>query len=263
MAFASTPRNSTARLDPRLHTFVLVHGGMYGGWGYRCLAEVLRSRGHVVFTPTLTGYGDRSHLGTSFPIETFVADVANVLVYEDLHDVVLVGHSQAGILLPLVAKAVTERLAAIVWLAGVVLADGERRIDEDAADMSVATRAARAERDRGAPIERVRELFLDSVLHDGTPEQRAWVLERLGASSDAIRSEPSRLSEFLALGLPTGYVHATDDRSLSLDLQRRFVGRLPGCQAVEVDAGHSLMITAPEATSVALERLATNLKTTS
>jgi pimeloyl-ACP methyl ester carboxylesterase len=233
---------------------------MYGGWGFRWLADALRSRGHAVFTPTLTGYGDRGHLGTSFPIETFVADVAQVLFYEDLRDAVLVGHSQGGILLPLVAQAVTARVAAAVWLVGVVLADGERRIDEDTADMSVATRAARAEQERGAPIERVRELFLDSVIHDGTPEQRAWVFERLGASSETIRSEPSRLSEFLALGLPTGYVHATDDRSLSLDLQRRFAARLPGCRAVEVDAGHSLMITAPEATAAALERLATSLR---
>jgi pimeloyl-ACP methyl ester carboxylesterase len=75
-------------------TYVLVHGGGHGGWCYGKVARGLRSRGHEVHTPTLTGVGERSHLvGPSVDLDTHITDITAVLHYEDLRDVIVVGHS--------------------------------------------------------------------------------------------------------------------------------------------------------------------------
>ena len=76
--------------------FVIVHGGFGGGWEWTPVAELLRERGHVVFTPTLTGMGERSHLGPWFGLGTHIDDVVAVLEFEDLHNVVLCGASYGG-----------------------------------------------------------------------------------------------------------------------------------------------------------------------
>src|SRR6266516_7630692 len=78
-------------------TFVLVHGAWHGGWCWGKVATTLRGRGHTVFTPTQTGLGERSHLlSKSITLDTFVEDIVNVLKFEDLKDVILVGHSFGG-----------------------------------------------------------------------------------------------------------------------------------------------------------------------
>jgi len=78
------------------HTFVLVHGAWHGGWCWRRVANLLEQGGHKVFTPTLTGLGERSHLlRAGIDVSTHIADVVNVLKWERLSDVVLCGHSSA------------------------------------------------------------------------------------------------------------------------------------------------------------------------
>ena len=104
-------------------TFVLVHGGGHGGWCWQRVARELRTAGHDVHTPTFTGFGERHHLAAE-SFGTFVTDVANVLEFEDLTDVVLVGHSMGGTIIPRVAERVPERIGTVVWLAAVVTHDG-------------------------------------------------------------------------------------------------------------------------------------------
>jgi pimeloyl-ACP methyl ester carboxylesterase len=108
-------------------TFVLIAGGWRGGWSVTPLARKLRALGHDVFTPTLTGLGERVHLaGSARPnLETHIADIANVLTYEDLHDVVLCGHSYAGMVVSGVADLLPERIAALVYVDAFVPKDGE------------------------------------------------------------------------------------------------------------------------------------------
>ena len=98
--------------------FVLVHGAWHGGWCCTKLAPLLRAGGHQVYTPTLTGLGERSHLLTpEVGLDTHVRDVAAVLEYEDLRDVVLVGHSYGGMVITAVAAAdAARRLAHLVYL---------------------------------------------------------------------------------------------------------------------------------------------------
>ena len=81
-------------------TYVLVHGGGHGGWCWQRLAPALRAAGHEVYTPTLTGLGERAHLvHCDVDLDTHITDVTSMLLYEDLTDVILVGHSYGGMVI--------------------------------------------------------------------------------------------------------------------------------------------------------------------
>lgn len=107
-------------------TFVLVHGGWCGGWWMSKLARELRSRGAEVFAPTLTGLGDREHLATpEVGLGTHIQDVLAVLHYEDLRDVVLVGHSYGGAVVTGVADRARDRIQRLVYFDAFILRDGQ------------------------------------------------------------------------------------------------------------------------------------------
>src|SRR5215470_11755391 len=90
------------------YNFVLVHGAWHGGWCWRRVADRLRAGGHLVFTPTLTGLGERAHLlRAGIGLATHITDVVNVFTWEGLSDVVLCGHSYGGFIISGVADAVT------------------------------------------------------------------------------------------------------------------------------------------------------------
>jgi pimeloyl-ACP methyl ester carboxylesterase len=236
-------------------TFVLVHGGGHGGWCWQPTARLLRSRGHEVYAPTLTGFGERSHLDTSsVTFETFVTDVVNVLWFEDLHDVVLVGHSMGGVVVPRVAEAVPERIRRVVWLAAVVTADTESLLQAVPQSPWIA-RAVVIGPDGTAHTDP--ELILDANIHDGTEQQRRFVHDRHVAYPPHALVEPGRLSSFLELGLPTGYVVAADDRTIEPPIARGFAERLPGCLRAEIPGGHDCMVTRPEEVAAVLETMAT------
>ncbi len=111
-------------------TFVLVHGGWDGGWAWHQVAPLLRAAGHEVFTPTLTGLGERVHLRhPGITMDTHMQDIVNVLAYEDLHAVVLVGWSYGGAVITGVAERAPERLAHLVYLDAFVPQDGQSIAD--------------------------------------------------------------------------------------------------------------------------------------
>ena len=98
-------------------TFVLVHGAWHGGWCWRRVAPALRAAGHDVLTPTLTGLGERAHLlSPAVDLATHVQDILAVLYYEDLREVVLVGHSYAGMVVTAVSSRAPERIDGPVYL---------------------------------------------------------------------------------------------------------------------------------------------------
>src|SRR5262245_50424689 len=106
--------------------FVLVPGAWTGAFVWHKVAPLLRAAGHDVYAVTCTGFGDRVHLASAaIDLDVFVTDVVNVLEYEDLHDVVLVGHSFGGIIITGVAERAPERLARLVYLDADLTADGQ------------------------------------------------------------------------------------------------------------------------------------------
>lgn len=111
-------------------TFVLVPGMWLGGWAWRDVAEPLRAAGHTVYPLTLTGLGERSHLGgPQVMLDTQITDVVNVLHYEDLRDVLLVGHSFAANVIAGAADRVPERLARLIYVDTWPLPEGVAHVD--------------------------------------------------------------------------------------------------------------------------------------
>src|SRR3954454_23529514 len=115
-----------ASAQPKPVTFLLVHGAWHGGWCWKNLTPLLRSAGHQVLTPTLTGLGDRAHLlSAEVDLTTHITDVSAVLEYEDLRDVVLVGHSYGGMVIAGVAERARARVAQLVYLDAFLPEDGK------------------------------------------------------------------------------------------------------------------------------------------
>lgn len=113
---------------------MLVHGGGHGGWCYQRLAALLRAAGHEVYAPTLTGVGERVHLlSPEVSLDTHITDITNVITYEDLQQVILVGHSYAGMVITGVADRVLQqsasRLSWLVYLDAAIPVNHESLVD--------------------------------------------------------------------------------------------------------------------------------------
>src|SRR4051812_36648957 len=125
-------------------TYVLVHGGGHGGWCYQRLAPMLRDAGHDVYAPSLTGLADRAHLLTGdTDLDTHVTDVVNLLAYEDLNDVILVGHSYGGMVITGVADRAADRVGHVVYLDAANPEDGQSLEDVAGPMMALARQAGR------------------------------------------------------------------------------------------------------------------------
>jgi pimeloyl-ACP methyl ester carboxylesterase len=117
-------------MSNRAGTFVLVHGAWSGGWCYHKVADRLRAKGHRVFTPTLTGQGERTHLvGSAINLNLHLADVMSVFHYEELSDVVLAGHSYGGMVITGVGDRIPDKVRALVYLDAFLPENGESLFD--------------------------------------------------------------------------------------------------------------------------------------
>ena len=111
-------------------TFVLVHGSCHGGWCWKKVTPLLREYGHDVYFPTLTGLGERSHLvSKNIDLDTHILDITQVLEYEDLNEVILVGHSYGGLVIGGVAEQMPKRIRRLVYLDGYLPEDYKSAFD--------------------------------------------------------------------------------------------------------------------------------------
>jgi hypothetical protein len=120
----------TARAQSNPKTFLLIHGAWVGGWYWRRVADLLQQKGHKVFSPTLTGLGERSHLlSRDISLETHAMDIVNVIKWEGLTDICYVAHSYAGFPASSALDQIAERVSSIVWLDAFKPNDGEKLVD--------------------------------------------------------------------------------------------------------------------------------------
>jgi pimeloyl-ACP methyl ester carboxylesterase len=117
------------RTAPSHSTYVIVHGAWGGSWDWRVVDSLLTRQGHHVYRPSLTGLGERVHLASpTVGLATHIEDVVNTILWEDLRDVVLVGHSYGGMVITGVADRIPERIRRLVYLDAFVPDSGESTI---------------------------------------------------------------------------------------------------------------------------------------
>jgi len=235
-------------------TYVLVHGGAHGGWCYQRVAHILRSEGHDVYAPTLTGLGERSHLLTpTIDLESHIRDVVAVLHYEDLRDVILVGHSYGGMVITGVADRAADRVGRLVYLDAANPVNGESLVD-------VSGPIIDAVRPAGEVVDGVELVLLPSpaagALYGVTdPEDLAWMADRLTGHPWKCFEQPLELTNEASLwAIPQYHIVCTSTlatRDPALMDQARAEGRL-----WDIDTGHDLMITEPEAVAQRLLEVA-------
>src|SRR3984885_1259783 len=151
------------------YTFVLVHGAWHGGWCWRRVSDRLHAAGHDVFSPTLTGLGERSHLlRAGIDLKTHIADVVNVMKWERLTDVVLCGHSYGGFVVSGVAEQMASALGSIVFLDAFVPRAGEAALDITSPGARALIRAALQRGDIGVPPRSAADFLVNAA-------DRAWV----------------------------------------------------------------------------------------
>jgi pimeloyl-ACP methyl ester carboxylesterase len=218
-------------------TFVLVHGAWGGGWSWRpTVGKLLRDAGHEVFTPTLTGLGERAHLASpEVDLETHIQDIVNVIEYENLRDVVLMGHSYGGMVITGVADRVHERLSALVYVDAFVPADGQSLADLAGSSAEQMEARARSEGDgwRLPPM---------PVPTDATAEHLAWINPRRLAQPVKTFTQPVRLTGGGAK-LPRTYVYCTSPAGEAFT---RIAARLrqdPAWTVVDYPTGHNVHYT--------------------
>jgi pimeloyl-ACP methyl ester carboxylesterase len=233
-------------------TYVLVHGGGHGGWCYQRVARLLAAEGHAVYTPTLTGLGERAHLlSDAVDLGMHIDDIVAVLDYEDLRDVVLVGHSYGGMVITGVADRVPERIGDLVYLDAATPKNGESLVDVAGPMMNAARTFGRVE--NGIELVLFPDADLNSLSYYGItdPDDAAWVNARLTPHPWACFEEPLQLENEAALwAIPQSHIVCTSTiptRDRELIARARAAGRL-----WEIDTGHDLMLTEPRAVADAL-----------
>jgi pimeloyl-ACP methyl ester carboxylesterase len=230
-------------------TFVVAHGAWSSGWAWKRMRPLLRAAGHEVFTPSYTGLGERSHLAApDVTLETHIQDIVNVLFYEDLTDVILVGHSYGGMVATGVADRVSERIRKVIYLDAFVPRDGQSLND------------LMPNRQPAGPLAPSADSWLiepNPPSSDASPEDLAWITPRRGPQPRRTFEEPVLLTGAIDR-LPRTYIYCL--QKMPGDVFRQFAARArgeAGWQYEEIDATHSPHITAPDALADILLRIAT------
>jgi pimeloyl-ACP methyl ester carboxylesterase len=235
-----------------VETFVLVHGTGHGGWCWQKVARAMRASGSDVYAQTLTGLGDRAHLiDCGVDLTTHVTDVSSLLFYEDLSDVVLVGHSYAGMVITGVAATVPDRLKQLVYLdAYVPDTRRPRQIDLWPPEMR-ARIEAEASSNRGLRLPPSPELM--------------GITDPLVATWAQARITPHPMSSYTQAAPPGGarssaiaraYIHCTEGPMAPVFAPFADTARAEGWVVREMPTGHDAMLVAPEALAELLLDLA-------
>ena len=226
--------------------FVLVHGAWHGGWCWQPVAARLQAKGHTVYRPTLTGLGDRAHLRSpEVSLTTHIQDVAALLRFEDLRDVVLVGHSYAGMVITGVAGEVPERIGRLIYYDAFLPDDGDCALDLLPAHIAEHF-VASAQTDGGGWLMPRRPL---EKLGVRDPRAMAWLAGRLVEHPLATYAEKLRVRPTTRT-LPSSYICCTDWAGVFAPHAEK--ARRLGWPVQEIPADHEALATAPDLLADAL-----------
>jgi len=229
-------------------TFLVCHGAWSAGWAWKKMHPRMSAAGHRLVTPTCTGLGERVHLANpSIDLEAHIQDILNVIKYEDLRDIVLIGHSYGGMVATGVADRARDRIVQLIYLDAFVPDDGQSLLDLN-------------ERDRQRMQELARSGDGWRVPPNPTPPDTPaadveWLTERRVDMPIKCFEMPLKLHGG-ELTLPRSYIYAT--RAAPADTFRPFAERArsqPGWRYYEIDASHSPHVTTPDTLLPLLQKI--------
>jgi pimeloyl-ACP methyl ester carboxylesterase len=229
---------TTAQSKPPI---VMVHGAWHGGWCWKRVAARLRAGGHDVFTPTLTGLGERVHLAKQrINLDTHLDDILNVLDAEELSNVILVGHSYGGMIVSGIADRAAGKLRSLVYLDAFVPANGKSCVSYLPDELKEAFAKD------SKPSGKLPATMPAEALGLTNAEDIAWVKRRLTPHPYASLAQPLRLSGQKSDKLRRFYVRCSKAPSPWLDGFANDLRNRPEWKVSYLDTGHDCMITAPE-----------------
>jgi pimeloyl-ACP methyl ester carboxylesterase len=219
-------------------TYVLLHGAYQGGWIWQQVTPHLRAAGHTVFAPTLDGCAERRHaLRRGIDTESQAAEVSELLFFEDLHDVVLVGTSCGGMVAARVAETSRDRVGRIVFADALALFDGERLGD-------IVKRPTAVTTDVGTGPSR--EDAVNRMFVSLTGPTKEWALARYTPHPVAAMAEPVKLERFWQQDWKASVIWCRQSANPPVAHQKRAAETLKA-RWYELDTGHYPMLTEPEA----------------
>lgn len=249
----STLQAQSTQHTPKAPVFVLVAGAWHGGWCWQQVSTKLRTNGAEVYTPSLSGLGEHKHtLNANINLSTHITDIVNLLVMEDLHNVVLVGHSYAGAVIAGVADQVPERLSKLVYLDAMIVENGQSALAIQPEETQ-AFMAKESAKDNGLTVP-----YFSSAAFGVAPTQVKWVDERLTAQPYRCLTQRLTLKHPLGNKLPLVYIACTKPE---LPVLEKFAAQTKASKAWEyhsLPTGHDAMITMPNELAALLTSIGKN-----
>jgi pimeloyl-ACP methyl ester carboxylesterase len=219
---------------------MLVHGAWHGGWCWRRVSDHLEGKGHKVFTPTMTGLGERSHLLTKdINLATHITDIANVIKWEGLKDIVLVGHSYGGLIISGVADQMGDKIASIVFLDAFVPENGD----------SLAEKASQPVREAIAGVLQRGELGMKPVpasVFRVNEKDRPWVDGMCTLHPIATFTDKSTVTGGRDKIAKRAYIRAKGYPSVPFDGALEKLKASAGWKTYELPCGHDVMVDMPD-----------------
>ena len=231
-------------------TFVLVHGAYHGAWCWRNVAEALRRAGHSVFTPTLTGLGERAHLlSDKITIDTFVKDVSAVIELEDMSDIVLVGQGFAGCVVSGVVDRLPNSIRHLVFQDSLLVASGTAPFDSLPADRVMQIRAMAESSGGGVPPPKPEYFGVRK------PEHVALLQRKLTPHPFSSYVSKLELKAPIGAGKPVTYITCNDPPFQPAASSRAIALKQAEWRQIELQSGHEAAIIAPEQLTKILEQI--------
>ena len=251
VGLVSSTAAAPAVAQSHVTTFLIAHGAWSAGWAWKKMHPLMSAAGHRLVTPTYTGLGEREHLASpSNDLETHIQDILNVIKYEDLRDIVLIGHSYGGMVATGVADRARELIAQLIYLDAFVPRNGQSLLDL----LPPQARQQMQERVKGGDGWRVPP---NPTPPDTSEADAKWIAERRLPQSFKSFEMPLRLSG-ADISLPRSYIYCK--RIAPGDPFRPFAERArseAGWRYYEIDASHSPHVTAPGALAMLLQTIVT------
>ncbi|HVN26834.1 MAG TPA: alpha/beta fold hydrolase, partial [Candidatus Binataceae bacterium] len=224
-------------------TFVLVHGAWHGSFCWAAVANELGKHGDHCHAVDLPGNNANPMDRARVTLQTYIDSVVKFIEARDLHNVVLAGHSMAGLVMPGVVAKIPERLKRVVFVTAIVAEDGKAGLDAGNPTAAARIQMANSRYDKSLSIEAMAENFRTFFMQDAKKEMQDWVLATLCPQPIQPMLDPVDMKSFHATGVPQSYLVCEND--LAPDghplWHPTYSGRLKNPSIRNIKSGHEVM----------------------